>query len=139
MRIPFLDLRRQPRGDLEAALARVLDRGQFILSDQVAQFEEAFAAYCGTGHAIGVASGTDAITVALLAAGIQPGDEVITAPNTCVPTIVGIERAGARPVLADVDAITYTLDPREVDRRLTSRTRAISRSTSTARPPTWAR
>jgi dTDP-4-amino-4,6-dideoxygalactose transaminase len=72
-----------------------------------------------------VASGTDAITIALLAAGVEPGDEVITAPNTCVPTIVGIERAGAVPVLADVEPETYTLDPAEVERRLTPRTRAI--------------
>jgi dTDP-4-amino-4,6-dideoxygalactose transaminase len=125
MRVPFLDLRRQPRGEVEAALARVLDRGQFILSHEVARFETAFADYCGTRHAVGVASGTDAITIALLAAGIRTGDEVITAPNTCVPTLVGIERAGARPVLADVDATTYTLDPNEVERRLTPRTRAI--------------
>lgn len=125
MTVPFLDLRRQARGAAEAALATVLDRGQFILSEEVMRFEEAFAAYCGTRHAIGVASGTDAITIALLAAGIEPGDEVITAPNTCVPTIVGIERAGARPVLADVDPITHTLDPSEVERRMTPRTRAI--------------
>jgi dTDP-4-amino-4,6-dideoxygalactose transaminase len=123
--VPFLDLRRQSREDAEAALARVLDRGLYILSEEVAQFEAAFADYCGTRHAVGVASGTDAITVALLAAGIGPGDEVITAPNTCVPTLVGIERAGARPVLADVDPTTYTLDPFEVERRLTPRTRAI--------------
>ncbi len=125
MRIPFLDLRRQPRDAVDAALDRVLDRGAFILADEVAQFEESFAAYCGAGHAVGVASGTDAITIALLAAGLEPGDEVITAPNTCIPTIVGIERAGGVPVLADVDATTYTLDPREVARRLTPRTRAI--------------
>src|SRR5207248_6435233 len=69
--------------------------------------------------------GTDAITIALQAAGIGPGDEVITAPNTCVPTIVGIEHAGATPVLADVDPATYTLDPEQVERRLTPRTKAI--------------
>lgn len=125
MTVPFLDLRRLPRDDAEAALARVIDRGQFILSDEIARFEGAFADYCGTRHAVGVASGTDAITIALLAAGIRPADEVITAPNTCVPTLVGIERAGARPVLADVDPTTYTLDPNEVERRLTPRTRAI--------------
>ena len=92
---------------------------------EVAEFETAFADACGATDAVGVASGTDAITIALLAAGIEPGDEVVTQPNTCVPTIVGIERAGAKPVLADVDPVTYTLDPAEVERRLTPRTKAI--------------
>jgi dTDP-3-amino-3,4,6-trideoxy-alpha-D-glucose transaminase len=72
-----------------------------------------------------VASGTDAITIALLACGIAPGHEVITAANTCIPTIVGIEHAGAVPVLADVEPMTYTLDPEQVERRLSPRTRAI--------------
>ena len=128
MRVPFLDLARETealRGGLDVAIGRVLDSGRYILSEEVDQFEATFASACGASHAIGVASWTDAITIALLAAGVASGDEVITAPNTCIPTIVGIERAGARPVLADVDAATYTLDPLEVERRLTSRTRAI--------------
>ena len=103
----------------------MLDSGHYILSDEVDRFESAFATACAASHAVGVASGTDAITIALLAAGVGPGDEVITAPNTCIPTIVGIERAGATPVLADVDPATYTLDPAEVERRLTPRTKAI--------------
>lgn len=126
--MPFLDLGRATaalRPELDEAIARVLESGSYILSPEVERFEQAFAAACGAGHAVGVANGTDAITVALLAVGVEPGDEVITAPNTCVPTIVGIERAGARPVLADVDPVTYTLDPTEVERRLTPRTRAI--------------
>jgi dTDP-3-amino-3,4,6-trideoxy-alpha-D-glucose transaminase len=128
VKVPFLDLARETqalRGELDDAIARVLDSGSYILSPEVGDFETSFAAMCGTAHAVGVASGTDAITIALLATGVEPGDEVITAPNTCVPTIVGIERAGARPVLADVDAVTYTLDPVEVERRLTPRTKAI--------------
>jgi dTDP-4-amino-4,6-dideoxygalactose transaminase len=128
VKVPFLDLSRETqalRGELDAAIARVLDSGHYILSEEVAQFESAFAAACGSAHAVGVASGTDAITIALLAVGVEPGDEVVTAANTCVPTIVGIERAGARPVLADVDAVTYTLDPAEVERRLTPRTKAV--------------
>ena len=112
--MPYLDLARETaslREELDAAIARVLDSGHYILSDEVDRFESAFATACGASHAVGVASGTDAITIALLAAGVGAGDEVITAPNTCVPTIVGIERAGATPVLADVDPATYTLDP----------------------------
>lgn len=128
MKVPFLDLARETaalRPELDAAVARVLESGSYILSEEVAQFEEAFAEACGAAHAVGVASGTDAITIALLALGVEPGDEVITAPNTCIPTIVGIARAGATPVLADVDERTYTLDPAQVERRLTRRTKAI--------------
>jgi dTDP-4-amino-4,6-dideoxygalactose transaminase len=128
MNVPFLDLRRQTasqRDALDAAIGRVLASGRFVLTEEVEEFERAFAAYCGARFAIGVASGTDAITIALLAAGVEPGDEVVTAPNTCIPTIVGIERAGARPVLADVDPVTYTLDAEDVARVITSRTRAI--------------
>jgi dTDP-4-amino-4,6-dideoxygalactose transaminase len=126
--VPFLDLSRETnrlRAELDDAIARVLASGRYILTDEVAAFESAFAGYCEARHAIGVASGTDAITIALAAAGVEPGDEVITAPNTCIPTIVGIERAGAVPVLADVDPLTYTLDPEQVERRITPRTRAI--------------
>ena len=128
MRVPYLDLTRETaavRDELDAAIARVLDSGRYILSEEVDHFESAFATTCAASHAVGVASGTDAITIALLAAGVGPGDEVVTAPNTCIPTIVGIERAGATPVLADVDPATYTLDPTEVERRLTPRTKAI--------------
>jgi dTDP-4-amino-4,6-dideoxygalactose transaminase len=126
--VPFLDLGRETkelRGELDRAVARVLDSGTYVLGEEVAAFETAFAAACGAEHAVGVASGTDAITLALLALGVGEGDEVITAPNTCVPTVVGIERAGAVPVLADVDPVTYTLAPAEAERRLTPRTRAI--------------
>ena len=126
--MPYLDLTRETaslREELDAAIARVLDSGHYILSEEVDRFESAFATACAASHAVGVASGTDAITIALLAAGVGAGDEVVTAPNTCIPTIVGIERAGATPVLADVDPATYTLDPAEVERRLTPRTKAI--------------
>jgi dTDP-3-amino-3,4,6-trideoxy-alpha-D-glucose transaminase len=128
VRVPFLDLARQTpenKQGIDAAIARVLASGQYVLTEEVDRFEEEYAESVGVAHAIGVASGTDAITIALLAAGVQPGDEVITVPNTCIPTIVGIERSGARPVLADVDPQTYTLDPDEVERSLTPRTRAI--------------
>ncbi len=88
-------------------------------------FEGAFASYCGAAHAIGVASGTEAITIALQAVGVGEGDEVITAANTCVPTVAGIEATGARAVLADVDGETYTLDPAGLEELVTDRTRAI--------------
>lgn len=111
--VPFLDLSRRVaalRPELDAAIAGVLDSGRFVLGEQVAGFERAFAAYCGAREAVGVASGTDAITIALQAVGVEPGDEVIVPANTCAPTVAGIEAAGAVPVLADVDPRTWTLD-----------------------------
>jgi dTDP-3-amino-3,4,6-trideoxy-alpha-D-glucose transaminase len=128
MNVPFLDLSRETarlRNEVDTAIERVLASGRFVLTAEGEAFERSFATYCESTDAIGVASGTDAITIALLACGIRPGDEVITAPNTCIPTIVGIERAGAVPVLADVDAVTYTIDPEQVGRRITPRTKAI--------------
>jgi dTDP-4-amino-4,6-dideoxygalactose transaminase len=126
--VPFLDLNRHVdaiRGELDAAIASVLDGGQFVFGDPVEAFERSFADYCGAGHAVGVASGTDAITIALQAVGVGPADEVITAANTCVPTVAGIEATGAKVVLADVDETTYTLDPEDLEPLLTERTRAI--------------
>jgi dTDP-4-amino-4,6-dideoxygalactose transaminase len=126
--VPFLDLSRQVealRSELDESIAAVLDSGRFIEGETVAEFERAFAAYCGARHAVGVASGTDAITLALRAVGVVPGDEVITAANTCVPTVVGIERAGARPILVDTDEETLTLDPGELEEALTDRTQAV--------------
>jgi dTDP-4-amino-4,6-dideoxygalactose transaminase len=110
---------------LLAAVQRVLDGGRFVFGEEVERFEAEFASYCGAAFAVGVASGTDALTLALAAVGIGPGDEVITAANTCVPTIVGIESAGAKPVLVDCDERTFTLDPELIEQALTSRTRAI--------------
>jgi dTDP-3-amino-3,4,6-trideoxy-alpha-D-glucose transaminase len=128
MTVPFLDLARRVaslRPELDAAIARVLDSGRFVLGAEVEAFEEELAAYCGAGHAVGVASGTGAIELALRALGVGPGDEVVTAANTCVPTVAAIEAAGARPVLADVDSATLTLDPARLDTAVTERTRAI--------------
>jgi dTDP-4-amino-4,6-dideoxygalactose transaminase len=126
--VPFLDLSRsvaELRSDLDLAVAGVLDSGRFILGGEVAAFEAAFASYCGSGHAVGVASGTDAVAIALRALGIGPGDEVIVPANTCVPTVCGVEAAGATPVLADVDAATWTLDPTSAAAVVTDRTRAV--------------
>ncbi len=128
MSVPFLDLRRElsrVRQEVDEAVTRVLDSGVFVLGAEVEAFELEFASYCGVDHAIGVASGTDAITIALRAAGISPGDEVITAANTCVPTVSGIEAAGAIPVLADVNLQTCTLSPESVASAVTKRTHAI--------------
>jgi dTDP-4-amino-4,6-dideoxygalactose transaminase len=126
--VPFNDLARQSvryRAELQNVIARVLDAGRYVMGQELDRFEEAFAAYCGTRFAIGVASGTDALTIALQAAGTGPDDEVITAANTCVPTIVGIEGAGARPVLVDCEESTYTLDPALIEEAITPHTRAI--------------
>jgi dTDP-4-amino-4,6-dideoxygalactose transaminase len=126
--VPFLDLRRQTealRPELERALARVLDGGRFVGGPVVEEFEQAWARYCGVAHAVGCASGTDALALALRAVGVEPGDEVITAANTCVPTVAAIEQAGALPVLADADPETYTLDPARLEEAITERTRAI--------------
>ena len=107
------------------AIDRVLRRGWYVLGEEVAAFEREFAAWLGVERVVGVGSGTDAIHLALRAVGVEPGDEVITAANTCVPTVAGICAAGARPVPADVDAGTLTLDPASVEGAITRRTRAI--------------
>ena len=128
MKVPFLDLSRGVaalRGELDDAIGGVLDRGRFVLGDRVAEFERAFAAYCGAGEAVGVASGTEAIAIALRAVGVGRGDEVIVPANTCVPTVAGVEAAGGVPVLADVDPETWTLDPASATAAVTERTRAI--------------
>ncbi len=113
------------RRDLDAAICAVLARGQFVLGQEVAAFEAEFAAYCGAREAVGVASGTDAITIALRAVGVEPGDEVIVPANTCVPTVAGVEAAGAVPVLADVDPETWTLAPAAAAAAVSERTRAV--------------
>jgi dTDP-4-amino-4,6-dideoxygalactose transaminase len=126
--VPFLDLGRQVesmRSELDRAIGDVLDAGRFVLGEPVEAFEREFAAYCGAQHAIGVASGTDAIALALGAVGVGPGDEVVTVANTCVPTVAGIEQAGALPVLVDAEPASLTLDTDALAAALTERTRAI--------------
>jgi dTDP-4-amino-4,6-dideoxygalactose transaminase len=126
--VPFLDLKRQYeeiRGEVGEALERVLESGQYVLGDEVAAFEREFAAYCGSRHAIAVNSGTSALHLALLAAGVGPGDEVITVPLTFVATVAAIDYIGARAVLVDVDPVTYTMDPALLEAAITPRTRAI--------------
>jgi len=126
--IPYADLRMQYRSikpEIDAAVLRVLDSSQFILGEEVVAFEKEFAAYCGTSDAIGVNSGTSALHLALLAAGIGPGDEVITVPFTFVATAAAIVYAGATPVFVDIDPETCNMAPGEIERAITPRTKAI--------------
>ena len=126
--IPFADFKAQYaaiRTEIRQAIDGVLESGWYILGEQGRAFEEEFAAYLGSAHAMGVGSGTDAIQLALMALGIGPGDEVIIPANTCMPTICGIMAAGARPVAADVSEATLTLDPASVETKLTSATKAL--------------
>jgi dTDP-4-amino-4,6-dideoxygalactose transaminase len=126
--VPFVDLRRQYRAiksELDAAIAEVLESGRFILGPNVAALEAEMATYCGTAHAVGVGSGTDALRLALQALEIGPGHEVITTPFTFVATAETIAQVGALAVFADIDPLTLTLDPTAVARQITPRTRAI--------------
>lgn len=107
------------------AVAEVMDSGCFSGGPFVERFEEEFAAYCGTRHAVGVASGTDALWLTLMAMGIGPGDEVVTVPMTFAATVEAILLAGAKPVFTDIDPLTYTMDPAAVETVLTPRTKAI--------------
>ena len=126
--IPFVDLPAQFRAlkpEIDAAVGRVLENAQFILGPAVAAFEKDFAAFCQTSEAIGVNSGTSALHLSLLAAGVGPGDEVITVPFTFVATIAAIEYAGARPVLVDVEPEFLMMDPAALEAAITPRTKAI--------------
>ncbi|MDO8674019.1 MAG: DegT/DnrJ/EryC1/StrS family aminotransferase, partial [Dehalococcoidia bacterium] len=126
--IPILDLKEQYKGikaEIDAAVAGVIERGWFVLGPEVEAFEREFAGYCGCEFAVGVGSGTEALHLALLAAGVGAGDEVITVPNTAVATICAITFAGATPVFVDVDAETANLEPANVEGKITGRTRAI--------------
>lgn len=126
--IPYLDLNAQYqniRPEIDAAIARVLDSGQFVLGPEVAGFEEEFAAYCGTAECVALNSGTSALHLALLAAGVGPGDEVITVPFTFVASVAAVVYAGARPVLVDIDPRSFTMDPAAIEALITPRTKAI--------------
>src|SRR4051812_21160478 len=101
----------ETQAEIDAAIARVLEGGQYILGGEVGSFEQAFAAWLGTGHAVGAGSGTDAIELALRACGIGPGDLVFTVSHTAVATVAAIERAGAVPVLVDIEPGGVTMDP----------------------------
>jgi dTDP-4-amino-4,6-dideoxygalactose transaminase len=126
--IPFLDLKaqyRQIKPEVDAAVARVIDSAQFVLGPEVTAFEERFASYCQVRHCLAVNSGTSALHLALLAAGIAPGDEVITVSMTFVATTAAILYSGATPVFVDVDPRSWTIDPGLIETAITPRTKAI--------------
>ena len=116
---------RAHQAPIQTAINRVLNSGTYILGAEVAAFESAFAEYCGDGHAVGVASGTDALILGLKALGIGSGDEVITVSHTAVATVAAILAVGATPVLVDVDDLYLTLDPAALDRAATPRSKAV--------------
>jgi len=126
--IPLVDLKAQYqtiKSDIAAAVGRVLETGQFVLGPEVEAFEQEFAAYQGASHGIAVNTGTSALHLALLAAGIGPGDEVITVPFTFVATVAAIGYVGARAVYVDIDPKTFTIDVDQIEGAITPRTRAI--------------
>jgi dTDP-4-amino-4,6-dideoxygalactose transaminase len=128
MTIPLVDLKAQYdsiKDELDAAIHRVVLSGQFILGSEVKAFEDEMAAYCETKYTVGVASGTDALHLALLACGIKPADEVITTPFTFIATAESIAKCGATPVFVDIDPETYNIDPTQIELRITNKTRAI--------------
>jgi dTDP-4-amino-4,6-dideoxygalactose transaminase len=111
--------------EIDAAIAATLDGNRYILGPQTQAFEQEFAAYLGVRYACGVGSGTEALHVAIRACGLGPGDEIITVSHTAVATVSAIELAGATPVLVDIDPISYTIDPDQIERALTPRTKAL--------------
>jgi len=126
--IPLVDLKTayaRLRAEIDAATARVLASGWYILGPEVSAFEAEFAAYLGARHAVGVASGTDAVLLALRALGVGSGDEVITVAHTAVATVAAIALCGATPRFVDIDPATYTLDPGQLEAAITPRTRAV--------------
>ncbi len=128
MKVPFVDLRAQYASlasDVQQAISAVLERGDFILGKELLLFEEEFAEYCETEAAVGLDSGTSALELALRAFDVGPGDEVITAANTFIATVLAISYTGATPVLVDVDPRTYTIDVSLLEGTITDRTRAI--------------
>lgn len=126
--IPFVDLKTQYlaiKDEIDAAVLRTLGSTQFVLGREVAAFEGKFASYCQADQAIGVNSGTSALHLALLAAGVGPNDEVITTPFTFIATVSAIDYTGARPVFVDIDPISFTIDPALIEAAITPRTKAI--------------
>lgn len=128
MSIPFIDLKAQYqhlKADIDARIHAVLDHGQYIMGPEVAELERELAAYVGVKHCVGVADGTTALLIALMALGIQAGDEVITTPFTFIATGEMIALLGATPVFVDIDPDSYNLDPARIEAAITPKTRAI--------------
>jgi len=128
MAVPLVDLVQQYhrcKDEIDKAVQDVMEKGQFILGENVEKLEQEVAAFCGVKHGIGVACGSDALHLALVACGIGPGDEVITTPFTFFATAGAIDRAGATPVFADIDPDTFNISPHQIDQKINDRTRAI--------------
>jgi dTDP-4-amino-4,6-dideoxygalactose transaminase len=128
VKVPYLDLKAQYESikpEIDAAISRVLESSQFILGSEVAEFEKEFAVYCGATECIALNSGTSALHLALLAAGVGPSDEVITVPFTFAASVAAILYTGARPVLVDIDPDTFTMNPVATKAAITPRTKAI--------------
>jgi len=128
MNVPLLDLKRQYltiKDEIDAAIAEVVESQRFKLGPKVAEFESLMADYCGAKRAVGVASGSDALLLALMACGVGLDDEVITSPYTFFATAGSIARLGAVPVFVDIDPRTYNIDPAKIEAAITDRTRAI--------------
>ena len=128
MPIPLVDLKAQYQSiqpEIDEAIQRIIANTSFVLGKEVADFEAAFADFCGVEHAIGVSSGTGALFLALLGYDIGPGDEVITTPFTFFATGEAISQVGARPVFVDVDPVTYNIDPALIEAAITPHTKAI--------------
>ena len=128
IKVPYLDLKAQYqsiKAEIDAAVSGVLDSCQFILGSEVAGFEREFALYCEAKECVAVNSGTSALHLALLAAGVGPGDEVITVPYTFVASVAAVTYTGARPVLVDIDPRSFNMDPAAIEAAITPRTKAI--------------
>jgi len=126
--IPFLDLKAQYRtikSDIDAAVHKILDSGQYVLGEEVELFEREFAAFHAADHGVAVNTGTSALHLALLAAGVGDGDEVITVPFTFVATVAAIRYTGARPVFVDIVPVSFTMDVTQIESKITPRTKAI--------------
>lgn len=126
--IPFLDLKAayiEVKGDIDAAIQRVLNSGWYVLGDEVDSFEQEFAAYCGAAHCTGVGNGLEALHLALLAMGVGPGDEVIVPSNTYIATWLAVSQCNATPVPVEPVEATYNLDPTRIEAAITPRTKAI--------------
>ena len=128
MKIPFLDLGaayRELKPEIDAAVSRVLESGWYILGPEVEAFEAEWAAYCEAKHAVGLANGLDALTLALRALDIGPGDEVIVPSNTYIATWLAVTGVGATPIPVEPDVATHNIDPARIEAAITSRTRAL--------------
>ncbi len=126
--VKFLDLHKindRYRKEIDAAMKRVLDSGWYILGREGEEFERRFAEYCGVKHALGVSNGLDALIISLKAVGISDGDEVLVPSNTYIASVLAVSSTGAKPVLVEPDIRTYTIDPKNIERAITPKTKAI--------------